>query len=59
MTKQIKIYKMKSFEVPTREQVGATNQGIFDTLQKGSVLKSPYSTAASEFWLQTHSFLLS
>lgn len=26
---------MKNFSVPTREQVGITNQGIFDTLQKG------------------------
>ena len=38
---------MKNFEVPTREQVGATNQGIFDTLQKAlGFVPNLYATIA-------------
>jgi uncharacterized peroxidase-related enzyme len=32
--RKLKENKMKNFTVPSRDQVSATNQGIFDTLQK-------------------------
>jgi AhpD family alkylhydroperoxidase len=38
---------MKNFEVPTREQVSETNQGIFDTLQKAlGFVPNLYATIA-------------
>ena len=38
---------MKNFTVPTREQVGTTNQGIFDTLQKAlGFVPNLYATIA-------------
>jgi len=40
-------YNMKNFAVPTREQVGTTNQGIFDTLQKAlGFVPNLYATIA-------------
>lgn len=42
-----KIYKMKTFNVPTRNQVGTTNQAIFDSLNKAlGFVPNLYATIA-------------